>query len=207
MPQGSSEFDDQSTSQRKRVTLWQNVSLVPRPPPFFFVRSWFCVQYNTHKWKSDEKMGKAWEHLLREWCTVDVGGAGPRSNNVLDLPLSNPMIARTPEPRGSQDQQHLTSPVRNSLYRVWFLHTSVQMGNAPPTSTWSHSRDRCSQVFPVFCRSSASEYYAERKPKNKEQENGGSLGKRLKIVKSPKWKDNIWTAPHISAPFFLGQCY
>ena len=167
MPQGSSEFDDQSTSQRKRVTLWQNVSLVPRPPPFFFLRS----------------------------------------NNVLDLPLSNPMIARTPEPRGSQDQQHLTSPVRNSLYRVFFLHTSVQMGNAPPTSTWSHSRDRCSQVFPVFCRSSASEYYAERKPKNKEQENGGSLGKRLKIVKSPKWKDNIWTAPHISAPFFLGQCY
>ena len=132
-----------------------------------------------------------------------------RSNNVLDLPLSNPMIARTPEPRGSQDQQHLTSPVRNSLYRffLFFLYTSVQMGNAPPTSTWSHSRDRCSQVFPVFCRSSASEYYAERKPKNKEQENGGSLGKRLKIVKSPKWKDNIWTAPHISAPFFLGQCY
>ena len=40
----------------------------------------------------------------------------------------------------------------------------------------SMSHDKCSQAFPVFRRSSASMYYTEHKPKNK---NGGGLGTRL----------------------------
>ena len=51
------------------------------------------------------------------------------------------------------------------------------MGNAPPTSTRRHSRDRCSQVFPGlprFSRSSASVYYTERKPKNKKRGRPGN---------------------------------
>ena len=41
------------------------------------------------------------------------------------------------------------------------------------TSTWRHSRDECSQAFPVFCHSSASVYYTECELKNK---NRGGLG-------------------------------
>ena len=36
-------------------------------------------------------------------------------------------------------------------------------------STRHHSRDRCSQAFPVFRHSTASVYYTERKPRNKKQ--------------------------------------
>ena len=43
-------------------------------------------------------------------------------------------------------------------------------------STRRHSRDTCSQVFPVFHHSSASVYYTECKPMNKK---GGGLGTRL----------------------------
>ena len=75
------------------------------------------------------------------------------------------MIARIP------DQQYSTSPMRKPLSGLLYP--------LPPTymSTRCHLCDRCSQVFLVFHRSSASSmYYTECKPMNK---NGGGLGTRL----------------------------
>ena len=64
---------------------------------------------------------------------VDVGGRGPRSNNILDF-----IIERSNDSQdswGSQDWQYSTSPVRILLYRL--LHELAD-GQRPPTST-SHS--------------------------------------------------------------------
>ena len=41
-----------------------------------------CAQYNTQKRKSGDKMGKAWEHLSREGCQVDVEGVVPNYKYV-----------------------------------------------------------------------------------------------------------------------------
>ena len=54
------------------------------------------------------------------------------------------------DPRRLQDQECTTSPVRNSLYHLF--RTSLWMGTPPSVhlaSTRRHSRDRCSQSFPV----------------------------------------------------------
>ena len=53
------------------------------------------------------------------------------------------------------------------------------------TSTWCHSRYKCSQTFPVFHHSSAFLYYTERKLKDENREQGylqssyGQLGVTL----------------------------
>ena len=63
-----------------------------------------------------------------------------------------------------------------------------ERGPLPPyvhlASIRRHSRDRCSQAFPVF--RAASVHYTERKPKNK---NGGGLGTRLDYSYSVTWPD------------------
>ena len=51
--------------------------------------------------------------------------------------------------------------------------------------TWRHSRDRCSQAFPVFSRSSASVYYTECKPKNKKR---GRPGNEASSKHFHKWR-------------------
>ena len=107
-------------------------SLVPRPSPFFVLRFSFSI---IHRSGRVRKTGKAWKHLSREWHLVDArwsyGGRGPRSNNVLDFIIDHSNDSQ--DSWGLQDQQYLTSLVRNSLYRL--LHTSWLMGNAPHTST------------------------------------------------------------------------
>ena len=121
-------------------------------------------------------MKKAWKHLPQTTSggrEVDVGGRGPDSNiwnNVLDFIIER-SIARQ-DPRRSQDCKYFTWPVRNSLSGL--LHTILVVGHL--VSTWRRSHGKCSQAFPVFRRSSASVYYSERKPKNK---NRGGLGTRL----------------------------
>ena len=56
---------------------------------------------------------------------------------------------------------------------VGTLDAEVYLFECPPyvhlVSTRCHSRDRCSQTFPAFHRSSTSVHYTERKQKNKEQ--------------------------------------
>ena len=73
--------------------------------------------------------------------------------------------------------------MRSTVLDSTMVHCTRVCGWAPHpppiylASTWCHSCDRCSQVFPVFCHSSASVYYTERKPKNKKKR--GGLGTRL----------------------------
>ena len=45
------------------------------PPPTFFVL-WFVFSM-IHEVEERQAMGKVWEHLLREWCLVNVGGRCP----------------------------------------------------------------------------------------------------------------------------------
>ena len=110
---------------------------------------------------------------------VDIGGRGPRANNVLDF-----IIERSNDSQdswGSQDWQYSTSPVRISLYRL--LHTSWLMGKAPPTST-----SRPPNIIHVIGVPRSSPFFAlfhfhvwywtkteELKPKNKKRGRPGTL--------------------------------
>ena len=83
---------------------------------------------------------------------------------------------------------------------------SVQMGNAPPTSTLRHSRDRCSQVFPFFFAALVY-YYTEHKLKNEEQkmEEAWERGYKLSSHQSAK---TIIEQLHTSVLHsLLGQCH
>ena len=99
--------------------------------------------------KNGEGLGTPITWMTSGGREVDVGGRGPRSNN-LDFIIERSNDGQ--ESWCSQDWQYLTSPVRNLLYCL--LHSSWLMGNAPPyihlAFTRRHSRDRCSQAFPIF---------------------------------------------------------
>ena len=156
----------------------QYASLVPRPPPFIVLRFSFSIIHGSRRAR---KTGKAWEHLSREWRLVDArwtyGGRGPRSNNALDFIIECSNDSQ--DSWGSQYWQNSTSLVRNSLYRL--LHELVD-GQCPPyvhlASTRCHSRDRCSQAFPVFC---ALPLLCIILNENRRTKNGGGLGTRLAI--------------------------
>ena len=116
-------------------------------------------------------MGKTQEHLSREWCyvggrEVDVGVA-----RISKFLTSQAECSWSCEPLGS------CQVMKQSMMRFsMLLECRLLLPYVPLMFTWPYSCDKCSQSFPIFCRSSASVYYTEHKSKNK---NGGGLRTRL----------------------------
>ena len=74
----------------------------------------------------------------------------------------------------------------SQIYRAWICSWASPLY----VHLTSMSCDKCSQDFPIFHHSSASMYYTEHKPKNK---NGIGLGRRLHISIHPSVDTHIHT--------------
>ena len=150
----------------------------PGLPRFFVLRFVFSVIHGTGR---AAKNGKGPGTLIT-WMTfggheVDVWGEGPHSNKALDFIIERSNDSQ--DPRCSRHQQYLSSPGNKLILR--FIAHKIVVGHRPPyvqfASTKHHSRDKCSQAFPIFRRSSASVYYTERKSKNKKRGRPGNKAK------------------------------
>ena len=89
----------------------------------------------------------------------------PRSQTSLVLKHGSGTAPKNGEGQGTLEYSVITSSVKVNSY----VHL---------TSTWHHSRNKCSQAFPIFCHSSSCVYYTERKPKSKKWgKSGNEAGK------------------------------
>ena len=95
-------------------------------------KAWYCDQYNTQKWKSDKKMGKAWEILWCEWRQVEVRwmleGRGPHSNNIPDF-------ITTPWQNPSHSWYRVLDLIGEKLTSRFIVH-KIWSWALPPTSTF-----------------------------------------------------------------------
>ena len=118
-------------------------SLVPRPPAFFMFFGLY-VQYNTQKWKSDEKQGSCENSCQVIWM---VGGMWVASGQ---LQVAMHAI----------NSKFLACQVFSILSTSWVNHSGkvgyvIWMCTPPPppyiylASTWHYSCDKCYQL-PLF---------------------------------------------------------
>ena len=151
-------------------------SLVPRPPPFLP-----SVGVHNNTW--ERKTGKKWgrpgsiHHVSR--CEVDVGGRGPYSNiYLLNLTASFLLV-----------KVSSSITLRSGVWKCgralvderMVLCVVLAVGPLPPyihlTSTWCHSRNECSQAFPVLIF--ADLRFCVLLWMQTEDQNGRGLGPRL----------------------------
>ena len=142
------------------VTLNQldAISLVPDLPQFYL-----CLRLR--EWKTGERQGSlgafiTW--MTSGWHEVDVGGEGLNCQNYAqDHPFE--CFTAFSDSRPWHDGNYSSWPVRNLLSSL--VHIILNIGPSPLRPPHVYSRDECSQAFLVliFCRSSNSVYYYERK--------------------------------------------
>ena len=73
-------------------SMHKNASLVPRPPLFFVLQFAFSIIHGSGRAR---KTGKAWEHLSRDWCQVNVGGEVPDYKYGCNKPESEFLTGQT----------------------------------------------------------------------------------------------------------------
>ena len=153
-------------------------SLIPRPPPFFVLRFAFSI---IHRSGRVRKTGKAWSHPWREWCQVDVRWTSGGSENDIrgrrpTAKTTHWIIRSSALPQMLAWSKLLAFTGKKLALQVYSLHTWIL---APPTTSTdvTHVMDET-----LLSHSSASEYYIERKPKNKKQGRPGNEATHSGII-------------------------
>ena len=170
--------------------MWCTASLVPRPP--LFLPS-VCIHNNTWERKTDEKQESLGAIITWVGTRWTWGGRGRYSNiYTLNLKASSLLVKKS-----SFHHAKVWNTKHGRALERMVLCTVLAVGSLPPyvhlMSTWCHSRDECSQAFPVLIfRQSSVLLWTQR-----EDQNRGGLGPRL--VHSCHIKlgihipdDNVW---------------
>ena len=125
---------------------------------------------------------------------VDVGGALPINQLVCNSEFltSEVEYCQSCEPQESWLSLECLTMKSSTLYERGPLPPYVHLA-----STRCHSRDRCSQAFPVFRTLVLPCIILN---KNRRTKNRGGLGTRLLARGTHKWRENI-----IPTEFFLGM--
>ena len=126
---------------------------------------------------------------------MDVRGRGPRSNNVLDFIIEHSNLRFT---------RSTILDFTGKKLAVSFIAHELVDGQRPPyvhiTSTRHHSRDRCSQAFPVFLALPLPCIILN---KNLRTKNGGGLGMRLGRDRAKPYSTRDFTCALVSLPDLL----